>query len=1010
MAVAHWSRIPGSMPIIVQRAWLVLACVFLYPGTAWPLDPSRRISQYAHAAWRVQDGFFRGSPYAVAQTADGYLWIGTDSGLVRFDGVRFLNWDASVDGQLPNAEVTQLLAARDGSLWIATFSGLSHWKDHRLTNYPVGAGGATAILEDHRGTIWFVRRFADADGRVVCQIAEAGPRCLGAADGVPAIGNVNAVLEDRQQNIWFGADTMLLRWSGQSHTEYRPSGLQNNSGISGVTGVAEAPDGTKWVGVSKSGPGLGLLRLVDGRLVPFTTPTFDGSALAITTLHVDRAGALWIGTIERGLFRVHAGQVDHFDEDSGLSGNLVTAVTEDREGSIWVTTSQGLDRFSDTPVVTTSPREGLCSPEAASVLATRDGSIWTGGDGALSRIRGSAISCLRSGRELPGAQVTSIFEDRRGRLWVGLDDGLWIYDQQRFTPVRRPDGKAIGLVTSITEDAMGQVWIAVSGPPRILMRIEGSTVRQDYADPPLPRRVAVDPSGGLWLGLLNGDLAQLRDGKATVYRFDHEEGALLHQIDPQPDGSVLAATSFGLIGVQNGNQIRLAASNGLPCDAVHAMAFDTSGNLWLLLSCGLTRLTAADLQRWKTDTGARFSLQLLDELDGVRMGRAAFASAARGTDGRLWFASGQHLQTVDPLRLRRNDVPPPVHIEQVIADRRAYAARGVIRLPPLTRDLEIDYVALSFIATPKVRFRYRLDGRDTDWQEPGSRRQAFYSDLRPGAYRFRVMASNSDGIWNTEGAAVDFVVAPAWYQTSLFLIISAITAALVIAGIYKLRMFQVARALTTRFDERLDERMRVARDIHDTLLQTVQGSKLVADNALARPDDVERMRQAMVQVSAWLERAATEGRAAIHRLRASTIESGDLSAALQRAIDDCTRLGTISGQLTADGAERELLSVVQDEIYRIAYEAIHNTCAHSKAERMQVSLAFGRDLTLSVTDNGVGIDPAVLQHGRPGHIGLQAMRERAARIGAALTITSKPGKTEVVLTAPGRIVFSRRWR
>ena len=347
-------------------------------------------------------------------------------------------------------------------------------------------------------------------------------------------------------------------------------------------------------------------------------------------------------------------------------------------------------------------------------------------------LRGSAVSCLRSGRELPGSQVTSLFEDRAGRLWVGLDDGLWVYEHERFSQVRRPDGRPIGLVTSITEDTEEQIWIAVSGPPRILMRIEGLTVRQEYHDAPLPRRVAADPTGGLWLGLLAGDLARLHDGRLQTFRFAPDDTGLLHQVVPLTDGSVLAATSYGLIGWLAGRQATLTVKNGLPCDAVHAIVFDGQDDLWLFLSCGLTEVTSADLQRWKNDPGAQISPRTLDELDGVRMGRAAFAAAARSTDGRLWFANGVQLQTTDPARLRRNAVPPPVHIERIVADRTSYPAGAAVRLPPLTRDLEVDYVGLSFVAPQKVRFRYRLEGRDDTWQEPGTRRQAFYSDLRPG--------------------------------------------------------------------------------------------------------------------------------------------------------------------------------------------------------------------------------------------------------------------------------------
>ena len=361
---------------------------------------------------------------------------------------------------------------------------------------------------------------------------------------------------------------------------------------------------------------------------------------------------------------------------------------------------------------------------------------------------------------------------------------------------------------------------------------------------------------------------------------------------------------------------------------------------------------------------------------------------------------------IDPAHLRRNAVPPPVHIEQVIADGKSHAATGTVHLPPLTRDIEIDYVGLSFAAPQKVLFRYRLEGRDDTWQEPGTRRQAFYNDLRPGTYHFRVIASNNDGVWNEQGATRDIVIAPAWYQTNAFLLLSVAASVVAMYALYRLRMRQIARSLNARFDERLAERTRVARELHDTLLQTVQGSKLVADNALSRPEDAVRMYRAMEQVSGWLGQASTEGRAAVNALRASTQETNDLAEALDHAIENCRRQGSLQASLSVAGEGREMHPVVRDEVYRIGYEAIRNACTHSGGSRLEVGLTYGHDLIVRVSDNGVGIDPAFASAGREGHFGLQGMRERAARIGATLTVMSSASSgTEIKVVVPGRVIF-----
>src|SRR5262249_7900856 len=276
-------------------------------------------------------------------------------------------------------------------------------------------------------------------------------------------------------------------------------------------------------------------------------------------------------------------------------------------------------------------------------------------------------------------------------------------------------------------------------------------------------------------------------------------------------------------------------------------------------------------------------------------------------------------------------------------------ARGVVRLPALTRDLEIDYVGLSFVAPQRVQFRYRLEGRDAIWQEPGTRRQAFYSDLRPGTYRFRGIASNNDGVWNEEGASLEIVIAPAWYQTRIFLVLGVLVGGLAVWATYRLRMQQLARALNARFDERLAERTRMARDLHDTLLQTVQGSKIVAATVLDRPDDAPTLGRALQQVSAWLGQAGEEGRATVHALRTSTTESNDLAEAFRRAVEDCQQQGAIAASLTVTGDAREMHPVVRDEIYRIGYEAIRNASTHSRGRRLDIALGYGRDATRRVT-------------------------------------------------------------
>jgi signal transduction histidine kinase len=334
-----------------------------------------------------------------------------------------------------------------------------------------------------------------------------------------------------------------------------------------------------------------------------------------------------------------------------------------------------------------------------------------------------------------------------------------------------------------------------------------------------------------------------------------------------------------------------------------------------------------------------------------------------------------------------------------------------LQLAALVRDLEIDYTALSLAAPDQVRFRYTLEGHDDGWQDAGKRRQAFYSALRPGAYRFHVIASNNDGVWNDEGAIIAFHVAPAWFQNQMFQGLVITGAAGLLWLFYRLRVRQIASAMTARYDERLAERTRVAREIHDTFLQTVQGSKMVAEHALRDPGDHSRMVRAMEQIFGWLGQATEEGRAALNSLRASTSETNDLAAALRRAIDDCRQGSDIDTSLTLTGDSREMHPIVRDEVYRIGYEAIRNACAHSSARRVEVALDYGRHLSVRVSDNGIGMDTSLAEHGREGHFGLRGMHERAGRIGGRFTVASAPGSgTVITLIVPGGSAFTEAAR
>ena len=1000
---------PKAERLNIPHWHLLCLLLFLFAvSTVSAVNPTRHISQYAHTAWRIQDGVFSGAPNAITQTTDGYIWIGTQAGLLRFDGVRFAPWTFPNGKRLPSSNVTSLLGARDGSLWIGMEGGLSHWDKQELTNYLIQPTRINSIIEDRRGTVWFVRtRTSDAAGGL-CQIIGTGPHCYGKADGIPDSG-ASTLVEDALGNLWIAGDTEVARWKPGSFSTDISKQLKMKEGTDGVTGLAANPDGSLWVGIADVGRGLGLQQLAEGVWKPFVTPELDGSTLQVRRLFLDRENALWIGTYKQGIYRINGRNVDHFRSGDGLSSDDVYEFYEDHEGNLWAATAKGIDCFRELRVASFSRREGLSADEVDSVLASGDGTVWIGTPEGLDTLHQGRVSSVQA-KGLPGHLVTSMLKDRAGLLWVGIDNTMSIYKNGMFRRIDKPDGSPIGVVVGMTEDVDHNVWVETIGPPRMLIRIQNLKVQEEFPVPRMPpaRKVVADPEGGIWLGLMNGDLARYRHGKTEIFPFKHGEDSRVNQLIVNSDGSVLGATPLGVIGWKAGKQQTLTVRNGLPCDSVYALIADSQGDLWLYTQCGLVDISDSELQRWWGHPDITVQVKTFDVFDGVQPGRAPFGAAAISPDGQLWFANGVVLQMIDPGHLTANALPPPVHVEEIVADRKSYLPREDLRLPALTRDLEIDYTALSFVVPQRVRFRYKLEGRDATWQESGTRRQAFYSDLRPGRYRFRVIACNNDGVWNEAGAILDFRVAAAWYQTNWFRSLCAVFGVFLVVVLYQLRVRQIARSIGIRFDERLAERTRMARDLHDTFLQTIQGSKLVAEDALDPSTDPIRMRRAMEQLSVWLSRAMLEGRAALNSLRTPTTQTNDLAEALRRVTEDSLIPSSMAVTFSVVGDAREMHPIVRDEVYRIGYEAIRNACTHSAASRLEVELRYANDLALRVSDNGTGIDPVIADRGRDGHFGLQGMRERAARIGGTLTLVSSSSSgTEMNLVVPGGMIFGK---
>ena len=982
--------------------------LILTASSAPALDPSRRLTQSAHTAWTVRDGYLPGGPLSLAQTKDGYLWIGTSSGLVRFDGARFDRWAPPNGEDLRFATILALLAARDGSLWIGGISGLAHLTaDGRLTKTQL-AGPVRRMVEDADGAIFVARGDSSSPPRPVCRVTESTLRCFGAAEGVATQGAVAilAIAADHQAGLWLGADTSLIHWNGRSSAVYAPEALKSSVGQVGVSMLATTKAGTLLV----AGEKLGLQYLVHSSLKPFPAPNLDTSKLSAFAVYVDGADSVWVGTAGQGLYRITATTVDHFDVADGLSSNSVWGFFEDREGNLWVYTTAGVDCFRDTVVANFTQAEGLGGSEADGVVATRDGTIWVSGSQSLDTIRQGIIRSIRRSDGLPGLQVTSILEDHQGRMWVGVDNGLYIYRGGTFQPIRMPDGSHFGLVRAIAEDIDSDIWVETVGQATRLIRLHDLRVKEvlHSSQVPAARRLAADPRGGIWLGLMDGRLAHYVGGKLDIIP-SVQSRTWPGQIAVDTDGSLLAATTSGLVRVHDGATQFLSTNNGLPCDEVNGFISDRLNGFWLYTQCGLVRLAKSDIQAWRDRPEIQLHpTRVLDTFDGVQARAVAFSQMALSSDGRLWFAYGIGLGMIDPARLSENKIPPPVDIEAVVADHKTYVKGQGLRLPPLIRDLEIDYTALSFTEPRKVYFRYQLEGRESDWRDAGTRRQTFYTDLAPGGYRFRVIACNNDGVWNEVGAVLDFQIAAAWYQTWWFRGLCAVAFVAAVWSLYALRLAQATSRIRMEEKARQVERERIARELHDTLLQGFQGLVLRFQSVLDRLPDA-RSRELMEDVLSRADEILLEGRERIHDLRSTTTVAQDLSKALasfgQELADGCR--STFS--LSLVGTPRQLAARVFEEANRIGREALSNAFAHADASKIEVELSYDDDFVrLRVRDDGRGIDQGVIDSGKAKHWGLFGMRERADAMGGKLSIWSRASAgTEVELAIPAEMAYAR---
>jgi signal transduction histidine kinase/ligand-binding sensor domain-containing protein len=989
---------------------VLFACALGVSFPALALNPALDIRQYGHTSWKIRDGFFKSRITVMAQTADGYLWLGTELGLLRFDGSRSVPWQPAAGQSLPHRWIRSLYVGRDGTLWIGTLAGLASVKDGTLRRYPEISFIVDAILEDRGGTVWAGGGDAALAARL-CALRAGRIQCSG--NEMDFGRDVTSLYEDDHGALWVTSTAGLWQWSPGDPQRY-PLPAPISGGLQPLTrGENGGPLVATHAGISE---------VVRGRIEsrPLRIGALPFSAVKLLR---DRDGGLWVGSSDGGLRHIHQGRADAFAMSDGLSGDFVNRFFEDREGNVWVATLDGLDRFRELAVTTITVTQGLPSARVSTVLTSPDGSVLLNANGVLTRWKNGRIAI--AGGQSARRDVESSFRDGRGRVWVATTSaGIGYLENDQLRPL---SGVPSGSVSSIAEDTRGVLWIA--NQTRGLIRVSPDGEIQaipwanlGQADP--ARRIVADPRrGGLWLGFFRGGLLYYSDGKVreTYSRVNGLGGGRIDDLRMDRDGALWASSEDGLSRVKDGRVATLTTADGLPCANVQWTIEDDTDALWLRMECGLGRITSSDLRAWiaasgrETHAASVRHVMLFDSSDGVR-NRASTGTfnprVDRSVDGRLWFVDSDGVSVVDPRHLLVGSLPPPVHVEQIIADRKTYAVAppgtAHVRLPPMTRDLQIDYTAISLVAPEKIRFRYRLEGRDREWQDAGNRRQAFYNDLAPGAYRFRVIASNNSGIWNEEGATVAFVVAPAYYQTTWFvaLVLGAVVSVIWTAHRVRLRIVETHEREIIALNERLmraqeQERTRIAGELHDGVMQEMLAATMMLGTAKRRIPDGAEGRATIDKVQQKLIQVGTDLRQLSHELHPPMLQQAGLPNAVRAYCEEFSAGCGVPVSCDADDAAEDLSRGAALALFRILQEALGNAAKHARATQITVRLTRSDVLSLVVSDDGVGFDRTRL--GTSRGLGLITIRERAGQLNGKLDVESEPGRgTKIAVTIPFR--------
>ena len=980
-ATGEWRQQFASLGSL---AWLAGWLMLTWAGTAVA-------AQYRLNSWTVENGLPQNVIRGIAQTPDGYLWIATLDGVARFDGMRFTVFNKSNTPGIASNRFGSMVEGQNGDLWLITESG-------NITRY-------------HRGSF----------------------RTYGPEDGIPE-NSVRSVTRDATGNMWLLSEDTIMEWNkeGGGLSDVTPDNLRTHY----------EPlywDNAGFWGLNKSG----LHILSEGRFATYALPAWL-PATSVWDVAIDGSGMVWLETDDGKqavfppgkqtaepvdpahppatsfrdphgrIWRFHVGprltRFLDFESSGRPASILFKHFLADREGNVWIgTEGDGLYQLQEQSIEVKSKAQGLIDQDIYPVYQDHSGAIWLG---AWS----SGLSCFRDGRftnyttaqGLPGRLVSALGEDRDGNLWVGTHGGLAIFRDGQFhkPAVLLPEHV---VAHAIFQDRGGTIWIGTTnglvtyreGPTRTL------TVQDGLAGNDV-RVIVESASGDLWIGGYGG-VTRLHDGQFTHWsERDGLPSNNVRAIYQDREGTIWIGTYDGGLGrFKEGKFSRYTERDGLFNNGVFQILEDSRGNLWMSSNRGIYRVSKQELNEFAEGKRAKITSVAYGKADGmlnVECNGGMWPAGIKAADGRLWFPTQDGVAVIDPQKVRTNPQPPPVVIEAALVDRVPVSLQGPLRIPPGKENLEIEYTALSFIHSEQIRFRYKLEGLDSDWVDAGSRRTAYYSHLPPGSYEFHVIAGNSDGVWNNEGQRLAITVDAPFYRTWWFITLEALAAAAVIALAvrYRLSQLQRAQAMQKAFSQQLiasqeSERQRIASELHDSLgqrLVVINNLALFAMRSKSNGADTGDEPGAMEEISAEAALAMQETREISYNLRPFQLDRLGLSKAIEGMVRTVGSASGIHMTSKLDNIDDAFPQDLRINFYRIVQESLNNIMKHSQATEAEVRVTRDeRRIVLSIRDNGIGFNSATRpSKGGKSGFGLTGMEERAHLLGGTYRLRSTPGQ------------------